>query len=169
MTRILVAFGSKRGGTAGVATMIGDALTESGYEVAVSPARHVHDLAGFDAAIVAGALYANRWHRAARRFVKRNEQALRKMPVWLVSTGPLDDTATQRDIEPTPQVQKLLARVSARGHATFGGRLSREAKGFPASAMAKTRAGDWRAAAHVRRWVASIVEPLAYTLPSTGG
>src|SRR4051794_25384184 len=101
MTRVLIAFGSKRGGTAGLATMIGDVLTESGYEVAVSPARHVHDLAGFDAVIIAGALYANRWHRDARRFVRRNGEALRKVPVWLVSTGPLDDSAARRDIEPT--------------------------------------------------------------------
>lgn len=33
MTRILIAFGSKRGGTAGLARMIGEALTEAGYQV----------------------------------------------------------------------------------------------------------------------------------------
>lgn len=48
---------------------------------------------------------------------------------------------------------KAMARIGARGQVTFGGRLSPDAKGFPASAMAKTRAGDWRDAAHVRRWV----------------
>lgn len=32
MTRILVAYGSKRGGTAGLAAVIGDALTEAGAE-----------------------------------------------------------------------------------------------------------------------------------------
>jgi len=169
MTRILIAFGSKRGGTAGLADMIGDALTDGGYEVAVAPAHCIHDLAGFDAVIVAGALYANRWHRHARRFVSRNEKALRKLPVWLVSTGPLDDSAADRDIEPTRQVQKLIARVSARGHATFGGRLSPDATGFPASAMAKTKAGDWRDAAHVRRWVASIVEHLPDARPARSG
>ena len=168
MTRILVAFGSKRGGTGGLAGMIGDALTEAGCEVAVVPARNTHELAGFDAVVVAGALYANRWHRDARRFVRRNEEALRRLPVWLVSTGPLDDTATQRDIEPTPQVRKLVARVGARGHATFGGRLSPDAKGFPARAMAKTRAGDWRDVAHVRRWATSIVEQLRAVEPSAG-
>jgi len=165
MTRILIAFGSKRGGTAGLATMIGDALAEAGAEVTVSPARHVHGLADFDAAIIAGALYANRWHRDARRFVQRNAEALRKLPVWLVSTGPLDDTAAHRDIEPTRQVQKLITIAGARGHATFGGRLSPDAKGFPASVMAKTKAGDWRDPSHVRRWVGSVVEQLHLAAP----
>lgn len=160
MTRVLVAFGSKRGGTAGLAAMIGAALTEAGHEVSVSPARETHALNGFDAVIVAGALYANRWHRDARRFVRRNTDSLRRLPVWLVSSGPLDDSATVRTIAPTSQVQKLLNRVHARGHITFGGRLTPDAKGFPASAMAKTKAGDWRDAAHVGRWVASVVEQL---------
>ncbi len=158
--RVLVTFGSKRGGTGGLATMIGDALTEAGCEVVVRPAKQPGDLGGFDAVIVAGALYANRWHRDARRFVRRNTLALRGLPVWMVSSGPLDDSAEERDIPPTAQVAKLLHRVDARGHVTFGGRLEPDAKGFPASAMAKKRAGDWRSPAHVRRWVAAVVSEL---------
>lgn len=160
MTKILIAFGSKRGGTAGLARMISEALTEAGCQVSVSRARDIHDLNGFDAVIVAGAVHANRWHRDARRFVRRNDAALRQLPVWLVSSGPLDDTAAQRDIPPTSQVKKLVSRVGARGHATFGGCLSPDAKGFPASALAKSKAGDWRDPAHVRRWVASVVSEL---------
>ncbi|MDZ7882757.1 MAG: flavodoxin domain-containing protein [Mycobacterium sp.] len=59
---------------------------------------------GLDAVIVAGALYANRWHRDARRFVRPNTESLRTMPVWLVSSGPLDDSAARRSIAPTAQV-----------------------------------------------------------------
>ena len=102
--------------------------------------------------IVAGALYANRWHRHARRVMSRNASALRELPVWLVSSGPLDSSAEERDIPPTAQVAKLAKRVGARGHVTFGGRLAPDAKGFPASAMAKKRSGDSRSPAHVRRW-----------------
>lgn len=157
MTRFLVAFGSKRGGTAGLAAMISDALTDAGHDVDVSAARDVTTLEGFEAVIVAGGLYANRWHRDARRFVRRHRDALGGLPVWLVSSGPLDDSAAQRDIPATPQVQKLMSSVGARGHVTFGGSLSPNATGFPARAMAKTRAGDWRDPAHVRRWVNSIL------------
>jgi len=160
MTRVLVAFGSKRGGTAGLARMIGDALTDAGYDARVTPARDVHEIAEVDAVIVAGALYMNRWQRGARRFVRRHTAKLRTLPVWLVSSGPLDGSATEKDIPPTEQVTKLAERVNARGHVTFGGRLRADAKGFPASAMAKKTAGDWRDEAHVQRWVASVVREL---------
>lgn len=83
-----------------------------------------------------------------------------ELPVWLVNSGPLDDSAEQRDIPPTAQVAKLASRVGARGHVTFGGRLEPGAKGFPASAMAKTEAGDWRSPAHVRRGVTTVINEL---------
>jgi menaquinone-dependent protoporphyrinogen oxidase len=168
--RVLIAFGSKRGGTAGLADMIGDVLREAGSETVVSPANGIYDLAEFDAVIVVGALYSNRWHRDARRFVRRNTAALRELPVWLVSSGPLDDSAEHKDIPPTKQVAKLANRIGARGHATFGGRLSAHATGFPASALAKTHAGDWRSPDHVRRWAESLsVRPASegHTSPST--
>lgn len=87
--------------------------------------------------IVAGALYANRWHRDARRFIRRHSDQLRRLPVWLVSTGPLDDSAARHEIPPTAQVGRLAQRVNARGHITFGGQLAPDAKGFPARSMAK--------------------------------
>ncbi|ORW95475.1 hypothetical protein AWB92_09750 [Mycobacterium sp. IEC1808] len=158
--RVLVVYGSKRGGTAGLAAMIGDALTEAGFEAVVSAAKDVDGPGGFDAVIVAGALYAYRWHRDARRFVRKNASALRELPVWLVSSGPLDNSAEERDIPPTAQVAKLMRRVNARGHVTFGGRLAPDATGFPASAMAKKSAGDWRSPTHVRRWVRTVVKEL---------
>ena len=160
MMRVLIAFGSKRGGTAGLADMIGDVLREAVCETVVSPADGIYDVSDFDAVIVVGALYANRWHRDARRFVKRNTAALRELPVWLVSSGPLDDSAEREDIPPTKQVAKLASRIGARGHVTFGGRLSDHASGFPASAMAKTHAGDWRDVTHVRRWVEAVMAAL---------
>ena len=158
--RVLIAFGSKRGGTAGLADMIGDALRGAGCEAMVSPASGIYDLTEFDAVIVVSALYANRWHHDARRFIRRHTAALREMPVWVVSSGPLDESAERTDIRPTKQVAKLANQIGARGHVTFGGRLSPHAPGFPASAMAKTHAGDWRDKNHVRRWVESLLADL---------
>ncbi|MGZ4529924.1 MAG: flavodoxin domain-containing protein [Mycobacterium sp.] len=158
--RILVCFGSKRGGTAGLAAMIGDALTEAGCEAKVMPAKDVRNVGDVGAVIIAGGLYANRWHRHARRFVRRHASALRELPVWLVSSGPLDGSAEEHDIPPTKQVAKLAGRVGARGHVTFGGFLAPDAKGFPASALAKNKAGDWRSPAHMRRWVTTVVAEL---------
>src|SRR5579871_316064 len=96
--RVLVTFGSKRGGTEGIAQTIGAELERDGLEVVLKPASTLTDLWGCDAAIIGGAVYANRWHRAAYRFATRNMAALRRIPVWLFSSRPLDDSAEKQAI-----------------------------------------------------------------------
>ncbi len=158
--QVLIAYGSKRGGTAGLAEMIGDELAAAGLKTAVKPAREVRSLDGFDSVVIAGALYATRWHRDARHFARRHAEALRGRPVWLVSSGPLDDSAVAGAIPPVKHVATVMSQVGARGQVTFGGRLESTAKGFPASAMAKRKAGDWRDPTHVRTWASTVAEEL---------
>ncbi len=157
---VLVVHGSTRGGTEGLAAMIAEAFRRRGHAVTVSPANDVLELGSPTAVVVAGALYSSRWHRDARRFVALYRQELGRLPVWLVASGPLDGSAATEDIPPVRQVVKAAESVRARGTATFGGRLRPDATGFPASSMAKTRAGDWRDAEHVDRWVAQVCAEL---------
>jgi menaquinone-dependent protoporphyrinogen oxidase len=159
--RVLITWGSERGGTEGTARMLGDALRRDGIDVDTRPPTDIASLAGFDAVIVGGAIYGNRWHHLARRFVRRNVRDLRRVPVWFFSSGPLDETADHGEIAPTSQVAALMARVGALGHHTFGGRLAPDAKGFPASAMAKKHSGDWRNPARISAWA----DELAAILP----
>jgi menaquinone-dependent protoporphyrinogen oxidase len=168
--RVLVAYGSKRGGTAGLAEMMGEGLEAAGLEAVVQPARRASSLEGFDAVVVAGALYASRWHRDARRFVRLHAGRLRALPVWLVASGPLDESASGGDIPPIRHVAGAMSGIHARGQVTFGGRLEADAKGFPARAMAKKKAGDWRDREQVRRWTSTIARELTHTggSPSKG-
>jgi menaquinone-dependent protoporphyrinogen oxidase len=53
-----------------------------------------------------------------------------------------------------------MDRVGAQGHATFGGRLEENVKGYPASAIAKKHAGDWRDRGQVRRWANGVANTL---------
>ncbi|WP_228531082.1 MULTISPECIES: flavodoxin domain-containing protein [Myxococcaceae] len=164
--RILVAYGSERGGTEGIAQMVAEVLRLAGFAVDVRAASEVDALEGYGAVVLGGALYMGRWHRDARRFVLRHEAALRALPVWLFSSGPLDDSATRGEQLPAvPGVQKLLARIGARGHVTFGGRLLPDAKGPIAHAMARQHAGDWRNPAFIQRWAASIAVSLPRAAP----
>ena len=159
---ILVVHGSKRGGTQGLAEMIAAALSELGHDVRVAPAGKAGGLTGVEAVVVAGGLYANRWHVDARRFVRKNARELASMPVWLVASGPLDATADVGTTPDVPQVAASAASVDARGTTTFGGYLAPDAKGFPASAMARNgKAGDWRNPERVRAWAAEVHKELA--------
>lgn len=158
---ILVVHGSKRGGTQGLAEMVGAALAELGHDVRVAPAGTTRELAGVEAVVVAGGLYASRWHGDARRFVRRNARDLASMPVWLVASGPLDTTADAGTTPDVPQVASAAAAVGARGTTTFGGYLAADATGFPASAMARNgKAGDWRNPERVRAWAAEVHKAL---------
>lgn len=167
--RILVAFGSKRGGTQGIAEQAGEALRTVGHAVDVRPAREVGSLEPYDAVLLGGALYMYHWHRDARRFARRHEDALVQRPTWFFSSGPLDDSAERLPLPPVPGVQKLMDRVHARGHETFGGRLEADAPGFTARHMAREHAGDWRDAGHIRRWAREVAEALPAPTPAPSG
>jgi menaquinone-dependent protoporphyrinogen oxidase len=162
--RILVTYGSRRGGTQGLAQQVADAMRAQGFAVDAWPAGDVRDIAGYDVVIVGGAIYAGRWHKAARTFVTRHAAELRHRQTYFFSSGPLDGSAVQRDIPPVRGVADLMRRVDARGHATFGGRLSPYARGFMASAMAKKEAGDWRDPGQVRDWARYVGAQLRHDL-----
>jgi menaquinone-dependent protoporphyrinogen oxidase len=163
--RVLVTWGSKRGGTEGIGRILGEALEAHGFEVTAASADRAVKPDRFDAVIAGGALYANRWSAVARRFVNRHVDRLRKMPVWLFSSGPLDDSADRGGIAAAPQVEVLAERIGAQGHVTFGGRLAPDAKGFPASAMAKKKSGDWRNPERIRAWAAELAAALPNAKP----
>ena len=99
--------------------------------------------------------------------VSRNVRALRRIPVWLFSSGPLDASADSGSMPPVKDVAVLMDRVGAVGHATFGGRLAADAKGFPASAMAQNRSGDWRNPGRIHAWAAEIAAALPMVQPGT--
>ena len=166
--RVLVTWGSKRGGTAGIGAMIAETLRANGVDVVAVPVEQVASLDGFNGVIVGGALYANLWPSRVRRFVNHHVRALRTVPVWMFSSGPLDASADATDIPPVPVVGVLAERIGALDHVTFGGRLEPTAKGFPASAMAKTHSGDWRNADRIHAWADSIAAslPTARPLPA---
>jgi menaquinone-dependent protoporphyrinogen oxidase len=159
--RVLVVYASKMGGTEGIARSLGTAFGERGLAADVVAVDTARSVAGYDAVIIGSALYTTRWRRSARRFVRRNIEALQAVPVWFFSTGPLDPSAADGAIPPVRQVHSLMECVGARDHETFGGRLAPDAKGFPASAMAKKNAGDWRDPEQIRSWANEIADQLS--------
>lgn len=154
--RVLVTFGSKRGGTAGIAETIADELRHEGFAVDVVPAQAAGKPDGYDAVVIGGALYGNRWHHAASHFVRHNYAALRRRPTFLFSSGPLGEAFSGHDAPPVPEVRLLGARIGAREHATFGGRLEPHPHGVMARLMAQTLTGDWRDTKEECEWARHI-------------
>jgi menaquinone-dependent protoporphyrinogen oxidase len=158
--RVLVVYGSTRGGTAGLADMVADALRAHGIEAETTAAPVVDDLARYDAVVVGGALYGNRWHQEATDFVDRFRPELRALPVWFFSSGPLDESARAGDLAPIPHVRELARALDIRGHMTFGGVLERKPSGFLGSLLAYGPVGDYRDPHQVAGWAEWIVRGL---------
>ncbi|MFF7160189.1 flavodoxin domain-containing protein [Streptomyces sp. NPDC008086] len=156
-TYVLVVYGTANGSTAEIAETIAEVLRKDGLTVEALPARSMPSAAAYDAVVVGGGLYAGRWHKDARRFVRHNREALAERPLWFFSSGPLDPSASERDIPPVPGVKKAMARLDAREHVTFGGRLEEGAKGWVARMILRSgKGGDFRDFERIEAWAARI-------------
>jgi menaquinone-dependent protoporphyrinogen oxidase len=167
MTRVLVAVGSKHGGTAAIADAIAATLREHGIEAERHRASDVGDLSYFDAVILGSAIYMNGWQAEAIDVLKRLEREPFGGPVWLFSSGPTGG-APEADAKvaevlaaqppPPGEAGKRARRLAVRGHVTFGGRIPDEMRGFFERWMPR---GDWRDFRAIRDWTAMIARDLS--------
>ncbi|WP_133913091.1 flavodoxin domain-containing protein [Streptomyces sp. NBC_00582] len=155
--KVLVTYGTTNGSTAEIAEAVAAVLRKDGLSAEARPAPDVASVASYDAVVVGGGLYAGRWHKDARRFVRRHGRTLAGRPVWLFSSGPLDPSASERDIPPVRGVRRAMTRLDARGHITFGGRLEEGAKGRVAGMILRSgKGGDFRDFTAIETWAAGI-------------
>jgi menaquinone-dependent protoporphyrinogen oxidase len=98
MAKVLVVYGSRHGGTRGIAERIGDVLRSHGLDVEVTPADRVPDAPDADAVVVGSGVYMGSWLKEPVEFMERNQATLATRPLWLFSSGPLQgSTAAKRD------------------------------------------------------------------------
>jgi menaquinone-dependent protoporphyrinogen oxidase len=168
--RILVTCGSAHGSTTEIGAWIGDALRGSGFEVEVRDPDTISSVKAYDAVVLGGAVYAGRWHKNARRFARRHRTDLATRPVWLFSSGPLDHSADEGVVPPPPGVARIMRRLGARGHATFGGSLANNHGHIAHAIAAKLEQPDFRDPTQVRAWAHEIADQIAEDhLPATSG
>ncbi len=78
--KILVAYASRAGATAGVAEAVGTSLAEAGAAVDLRRVQDVKDLAGYEAAVVGSAIQAAQWLPEAMDFLRTHQAALARLP-----------------------------------------------------------------------------------------
>ncbi|MFD7708315.1 flavodoxin domain-containing protein [Streptomyces sp. NPDC059786] len=171
-SNVLIAYGTKNGSTARIAETVAEVLRREGCVAEALPARSAAARpASYDAVIVGGGLYAGRWHKDARRFVRRNRRELADLPLWFFSSGPLDASASERKISPVRGVRRAMMRLDTREHVTFGGCLEEGAKGYVARMILRSgKGGDFRDFAVIETWAAHVAAELARDrgLPAKG-
>jgi menaquinone-dependent protoporphyrinogen oxidase len=157
--KVLVAHGSRMGGTEEIAYAIGQKLTTLGYAVTVAAADEVRHPCRYDAVVVGSSLYAGRWRGGCVTLLRHLARGGFAGPVWLFHSGPLGDEANVP--QPFPKrVATLAAQLDVRGWGTFGGRLDEHPDGFIARAMAKEIAGDWRDWHVIDAWAENVAATL---------
>lgn len=162
VAKVLVAYGSKMGGTAGIAEKVAEGLRSREHDVVLAPAGKVPRKVQFDGAVVGSGLYAGRWRREAVRLLRRLARAEAKPRAWLFHSGPLGDGHADDPQALPGKVQALAERLGAPDPVTFGGRLDPERAGAIGKAMARNgMAGDWRQLDQAEAWGGAIADELA--------
>jgi menaquinone-dependent protoporphyrinogen oxidase len=155
-TSILVAYASKRGSTAEVATFVGKRLRERGLVVDVHNAAEVESLASYDGVVLGGSLYFGRWHDDARAFLERFRTPLADRPLAVFALGP--KTASEPDLaESRTQLDHALDDAEPTTVAVFGGVIDPKKLRFPFNRLPASDARDWTAIAAWAEEAASLV------------
>ena len=151
MNRVLVVYGSRHGGTQGIAERIGEVLRARGLDATVRSAASVSDaeIRGADAFVVGSGVYMGSWLDEPLNFMARHKDTLSARPLWLFSSGPLPGS-TKDKLAADPienalgpnagpgsggqkKVEALSAATGPRAHRVFMGRYNPddEAKNLP--------------------------------------
>lgn len=165
---VLVAYASKRGSTAEIAETVAATLRRAGLSVECEEAGEVRTLDPYDAVVIGSAVYMKRWRGDARHFVKKHRRALRKMPFWVFSTGPVGDPAKDNsDWSEPPKLVATLEEMGVRGHVVFGGSVPREPHGLMEKAMAEGTPEEYRDRRdweRIRAWAEGVAAELKAVL-----
>ncbi len=180
--KVLVAYATTYGATQGIAERIAAELTAAGQPATAAAARSVVEVASYEAVVIGSGVYAGRWHKEARAFVRRYGDQWAGKPVWLFSSGPLGEQAQDADgrdlVETSRPLDLALHRelTGARGSAVFFGALDpdrlnlagRLVRRVPA-ARAAMPAGDFRDWPAIAAWARGIAQELSVQVPDRRG
>lgn len=169
MIKVLVATASRHGSTREIGEQLGTALSRGllargvDAEVEVLDAERVESLADIDALVLGSAVYMGRWLKSARRLVDRETEYLESIPVWLFSSGPVDDNKESDGTRAVPTA-KVASATWAQDHHTFGGKLDRAELSWRERLVASAvhaADGDHRSSSDINAWAEEICGSLA--------
>ena len=181
MSRVLVVYASRHGGTAGIAKRVAAVLESDGADVVVADAADRPDPNAFDAYVIGSGVYLGSWLKEGTEFLELNQSTLATRPVWLFSSGPLPgsskapDTTDPLELALGPEegpgsgghkkIAALSATIQPRDHRVFLGAFNpndppksmqeRLVRLMPASKQILP-AGDFREWADIEAWANTI-------------
>ncbi|HEX7307666.1 flavodoxin domain-containing protein [Lentzea sp.] len=166
--RVLVAYASAAGSTAGVAERITGVLQARGHDVALRSVDDVEGAEHYDAFVLGSAVHNQAWLPSASDFLAKQRLVLHGKPVWLFSVGspgalrgPFRRWAM---LEENDILARLLDIVTPVEHRLFTGVVTNTTFGRLGALVFRAlggRFGDFRDWDAIEKWGASIADALA--------
>jgi menaquinone-dependent protoporphyrinogen oxidase len=158
--RVLVTTASKHGATLGIADAIAEELTKQGLNAVSQPVEDVSEVGQYDAVVLGSAIYFGHWLKAAIEFADVNFLALSQRPLWLFSSGPVEEASSAA---PPVTEASPLQSLTPLGHRVFLGALDKSQLGLVERSVVRAvhgEYGDFREWDDVRSWAGDIAVAL---------
>ncbi len=158
--KILVAYATRSGSTAGVAAAVAKALSGTGLEVDLCAIDEVRDISIYGAAVIGAPIHVGRWVSEARYFLDANAAELRYIPVACFATCMSIVRKAGPDGKP-PQVWLRAVKrvVEPVDSAVFSGAFDRSKEAWHWRVLTKlvgVPQGDFRDYDKINAWAARV-------------
>ncbi|WAC05065.1 MAG: flavodoxin domain-containing protein [Methanoregula sp.] len=162
--RILVAYATRKGSTAGIAQAVGKELQSAGYSVDVTEMKTVTNVSGYNAVVIGAPLYMGSIVKDAGTFVGRYRDQLVKIPVaaFAVGVAPVSKD-TQKIEDSIKALHASLAPLLPMASTVFAGKLDPANLSFVQRMMTgfvKAPVGDFRDWSAISAWAKGLPEKL---------
>lgn len=134
--RALIVYASRYGATREIAQRIAFTLNRHGLDTTVQRAQRADNPIRYDVAVIGSALYDDHWMKSATNFVRRNQDTLAKLPVWIFSSGTLGSSVDDsqrlcpRSRSAPKEIAEFRSTIKPKGHSFFFGALDPNKLGF---------------------------------------
>lgn len=158
--RILVAYASPKGSTAGIAEAVGKELQSAGYTVDIVELKSVKSLDGYHAVVIGGPFYMGKIVGDVGKFVGRYRDALAKLPVAAFAVGVAPVGTNPGEIEKAKKIfHDTLSPLEPVAEALFAGRIDLATLNFIQKrmiGMVKAPVGDFRDWDAIAKWAKEL-------------
>jgi menaquinone-dependent protoporphyrinogen oxidase len=163
----LVAYASRHGATAGIATHIARQLADAGAAVELRHLDQIQTLDEYETVVLGAPVYDQSWPPEANRFAAEYREALAERPVWLFSVGSFGDTkpVIGRLTHKEPrEIAEIRADLRPRDYRVFQGVIQKQQWPFWSRVLFHAfggRFGDHRDWPAIDAWAERIAEASA--------
>jgi menaquinone-dependent protoporphyrinogen oxidase len=159
--KVLVAYGTRAGSTAGVAERVAEVLNRSGFAAQAAEAKKVKDTASYDAVVLGSSVRAGKLKSEVLRFLDKNKADLSSKPfaAFVVCLAMKDSDEKGRATAGT-YLEPVRERIKPLSEGLFAGAYDPSKWGFVERRimkMIKAPPGDFRKWDDIEAWAASLV------------